>query len=100
MAWLPAWLLAPPLAPARFWQLSVAGGLSFLALWTLAALSGIALGTDLALPGALSLALAGQEVDHRLEQVGECHRPHPAKDGVDQDHGSTHHDGVVQLYGP
>ena len=34
-------MLAPPLAPARFWQLSTAGAVSFVALWSVAALSGI-----------------------------------------------------------
>ena len=34
-------MLQPPLAPARFWRLSAAGAVSFLAVWTLAALSGI-----------------------------------------------------------
>ena len=33
-------MLAPPLAPARFWQLSAMGAASFLAVWTLSALAG------------------------------------------------------------
>jgi len=34
-------MLQPPLAPAQFWRLSAAGALSFTALWTAAALSGL-----------------------------------------------------------
>ena len=34
-------MIAPPLPPARFWRLSAAGAISFLVLWTLAALSGL-----------------------------------------------------------
>ena len=34
-------MLQPPLAPARFWRLSVAGAAGFLALWSLAALAGL-----------------------------------------------------------
>ena len=34
-------MLQPPLDAARFWRLSAAGALSFIAVWTLAALSGI-----------------------------------------------------------
>jgi len=34
-------MLQPPLEPARFWRLSAAGAASFLAIWTLAAVSGI-----------------------------------------------------------
>ena len=33
-------MLAPPLPPARFWQLSAAGAVSFIAVWTLSALAG------------------------------------------------------------
>ena len=34
-------MLQPPLAPAQFWRLSVAGSVSFIAVWSLAALAGI-----------------------------------------------------------
>jgi NitT/TauT family transport system permease protein len=34
-------MIQPPLAPARFWRLSAAGALSFLLLWSAAALSGM-----------------------------------------------------------
>jgi hypothetical protein len=35
--------------------------------------------------------------DHRLEQVGEGHRPHAAEDGVDQHHRGADHDGGVEV---
>lgn len=34
-------MIAAPLAPARFWRLSAAGAVSFLALWSVAALAGL-----------------------------------------------------------
>ena len=37
---------------------------------------------------------------HGLKQIGESHRPHAAKHGVDQHHGRAQHDGVVQFNGP
>ena len=38
--------------------------------------------------------------DHSLKQIGESHRPHAAKHGVEQHHGRAHHDGVVQVNRP
>jgi NitT/TauT family transport system permease protein len=34
-------VIAAPLAPARFWQLSAAGAIAFLALWSVAAMAGL-----------------------------------------------------------
>ena len=34
-------MIGPPLAPARFWRLSAAGAVSFVALWSAIALSGL-----------------------------------------------------------
>ena len=34
-------MLAPPLAPARFWTLTAAGGIGFIALWSALALAGL-----------------------------------------------------------
>jgi ABC-type nitrate/sulfonate/bicarbonate transport system permease component len=43
-------MIEPRLEPARFWRLSIAGALSFFALWTAAALSGITSRTFLPAP--------------------------------------------------
>ena len=39
------------------------------------------------------------ENDHRLEQVGEGHRPHAAKDGVDHDDCRADEDAAVEIDG-
>jgi hypothetical protein len=35
--------------------------------------------------------------DHRLEEVGEGHRPHAAEDGVDHHHRGADHDAGAQV---
>jgi ABC-type nitrate/sulfonate/bicarbonate transport system permease component len=51
-------MIGPRLAPARFWRLSVAGGLSFFALWTVVALSGVTSRSFLPLPWEVAARFA------------------------------------------